>query len=83
MLVKTESLKTLEQNISPVEAVETAIRDQNKIYGISDIARLQMLAIHRQKCAQNVVWLTTTPNGGNSMMETQPQHNACRDNHCK
>ena len=38
MLTRAGSLKTLEQNISHTEAFEMAMRDQNEISGVSDMA---------------------------------------------
>ena len=78
LLAKARSLKTLEQNVNHTQAFEMALRDQNKMSGISDIARLQMSAYRRQKQAQNMIWPTATNNRRRNMMEIQPQHNTCR-----
>ena len=78
LLAKAGSLKTLQQNVSHIQAFEIALRDQNKMSGISDIARLQMSASRRQKRAQNTVRATATNNRRRNMMEIQPQRNACR-----
>ena len=51
MLAKAGLLKTLEQNISHAEAFEMAMRDQNEISGVSDMAGLWMLAYCQQKWA--------------------------------
>ena len=78
LLAKAGSLKTLEQNVSHAQAFEMAMRDQNKMSGISDIARLQMSTYRRQKQAQNTVRPTATNNCRRNMMEIQPQRNTCR-----
>ena len=78
LLAKAGSLETLEQNVSHAQAFEMALRDQNKMSGISDIARLQMSAYRRQKRAQNTIRPTATNNRRRNMMEIQSQRNACR-----
>ena len=71
LLAKAGSLETLEQNVSHVQAFEMALRDQNKMSGISDIARLQMSAYRWQKRAQNTIRPTATNNRRRNMMEMQ------------
>ena len=78
LLAKARSLETLEQNVSHAQPFEMALRDQNKMSGISDIARLQMSAYRWQKRAQNTIRPTATNNRRRNMMEIQPQRNACR-----
>ena len=75
--LKQKSLKTLEQIISHTEAFETAMRDQDIIPSVSDIAGLWMLLYHQQKQAQSVAWSTATHKYEKTMMETQLQQNAC------
>ena len=60
MLAKAGSLKNLEQNISHAEAFEMAMRDQNKVSCVSDIAGLQMSAYCRRMRAQDVAQSTAT-----------------------
>ena len=78
LLAKAGSLETLEQNVSHAQAFEMALRDQNKMSSISDIARLQMSACRQQKRAQNTIWPTATNNRRRNIMEIQSQRNACR-----
>ena len=60
MLAKSRSLKTLEQNISHAKAFEMAMREQNEISGVSDMAGLQMSAYRQQRRAQDVARSTAT-----------------------
>ena len=53
ILVKTESLKTLEHNLNHAEAFEMVMPDQNKMSYISDVAVLQMSTYCKQKWAKN------------------------------
>ena len=78
LLAKAGSLETLEQNVSHAQAFEMALRDQNKMSSISDIARLQMSAYRQQKRAQNTIRPTATNNRRRNIMEIQSQRNACR-----
>ena len=48
MLAKAGLLKTLEQNINHAEAFEIAMRGQDKISGVSDIAGLWMLVYYQK-----------------------------------
>ena len=60
MLAKAGSLKTLEQNISHAEAFEMAMRDQNEISSVSDMAGLRMSAYRQQRRAQDMARSTAT-----------------------
>ena len=78
LLAKAGSLETLEQNVSHAQAFEMALRDQNKMSSVSDIARLQMSAYRQQRRAQNTIRPTATNNRRKNIMEMQSQRNACR-----
>ena len=62
-----ESLKTLEQNISHAEAFEMAMRDQNEISSVSDMA-----AYRQQRRAQDVARSTATRRCERTVAETRP-----------
>ena len=78
MLAKAGSLKTLEENISHAKAFEMAMRDQNEIPGVSDMAGLRMSAYRQQRQAQDVARSTATHRRERTVAETRPQQNACR-----
>ena len=73
MLAKTESLRTLEQNVNHAEAFEAAMRDQNKISGISDMAGFRMSAYRRHRKALNA----PHPPNTRDPVEMRPQHKPC------
>ena len=78
MLAKAGSLKALEQNISHAEAFKMAMRDQNEISSVSDMAGLQVSAYQQQRWAQGSAESTATLRCKRTVAEMRTRQNVCR-----